>query len=97
MVFEPVEVFVTFAANFALVRLLLFHAQGAWVGGKGGRIDNGEGAVGVLVQLLVIMSVLVDEWISVRSLKIWRKCLQFCGTSVHSDFCMLFHNQSQDT
>ena len=59
VVFEAVEVLVALAADVAAVGLFLFHAQGAGVGGRGFGVDDGEGAVGVFVQLLVVVAVLV--------------------------------------
>ena len=52
MVFESVEILVALATYFAPVRLVLFHAQGAWIGGQSFGIDDRVGAVVVARQLL---------------------------------------------
>lgn len=58
MVFEAVQILISLAAHLASVRLLLLHADGTgiWYGREG--IDDGEGAVFVLLQLLILMAVL---------------------------------------
>lgn len=58
MIFEAVEILVPFAARFALVRLFLLHAQGAFVRNGCLGIDDGEGAVCVIVQSLVVVTML---------------------------------------
>lgn len=61
VVFEAVEVLVAFAADVAAVGFFLFHAEGAGVRGGGFGVDDREGAVGVFVQLLVVVAVLVGK------------------------------------
>ena len=63
VVFEAVEVLVALAADVAAVGFFLFHAEGARVRGGGFGVDDGEGAVGVFVQLLVVVAVLL--WVDV--------------------------------
>lgn len=58
-VFEAVEVLVALVAVFALVRLLLLHAHFPWEWLRCLRVDNGECAVSVLVQLLSLVTVLL--------------------------------------
>lgn len=58
VVLEPVEVLVPLAADIALVRLFLFHAERSRIGGQCRRVDDGEGAVRVLLQILSIVAVL---------------------------------------
>ncbi len=56
-IFEPVQVLVPLAAEVAFVWLLLLHAQGARIRSARLRVDNGESAIPVLVQLLGGMAV----------------------------------------
>lgn len=56
-VFETVEVLVTLAADLTLIWLLLFHAESAWVGRRGFRVDDGESAIAILMQLLGLVTV----------------------------------------
>ncbi len=49
MIFEPVEILIPFAANFAAVGLLLFHADCARVRHRGFGVNDGEGSVRVFV------------------------------------------------
>ena len=58
MVFEAVQILVALATNLAAVRLLLFHSDSAGVGNGCGGIYDGESAVGVLLELLVLMTML---------------------------------------
>ena len=58
VVFEAVEVLVPFAADFAAVGLFLFHTEGTRIRSGCFGVDDGEGAVGVFVQLLVVMAML---------------------------------------
>jgi hypothetical protein len=58
VVLEPVQVLVTFLADIALVRLLLFHAHCPRIGGLGIRVDNGECPVSIFMQSLIVMSML---------------------------------------
>jgi len=58
VVLESVEVLVALAANFATIRLLLFHSNRAWIGNGCGWVNDGERAVRVLFQLLVLVAVL---------------------------------------
>lgn len=59
VVLEPVEVLVALATHLASVRLLLLHADSAGVWYRGKRVDDGESAVLVLLQLLVLVAVLL--------------------------------------
>jgi len=59
VVFETVEVLVSLATYFATVRLLLLHADGAGVWNGRQRIDNREGTVVVLLELLVLVTMLL--------------------------------------
>lgn len=56
-IFESVQVLVPLTADLALVRLLLLHAECARVWRRCLRVDDGEGAVAVLVQLLRLVTV----------------------------------------
>lgn len=58
MVFEAVEILVTFATDFASVGLLLFHADGSRIGDGCGGINNGKGTIGILLELLVLVTML---------------------------------------
>ena len=58
MIFQAVQILVTFTANFTFVWFLLFHAHGPWVGRRSLGIHDGECAICVIVQLLVIVAVL---------------------------------------
>ena len=60
VVFESVQVLVTFPADFASVGLLLLHADGSGVGNRCEGVDDGEGAVVVLLELLVLVTVLYE-------------------------------------
>ena len=67
VVFEAVEVLVPFAAHLAAIRLLLLHTDGSGVGNRRDRIHDGEGAVLILLELLILMAVLrtnVSIWVS---------------------------------
>jgi len=61
VVLETVQVFVALATNFAAVGLLLLHADGPRVGNRGCRVNDGKGAVGVLLELLILMAVLGER------------------------------------
>lgn len=56
-IFESVQVLVPLTADLALVRLLLLHAECARVWRRCLRVDDGEGAVAVLMQLLRLVTV----------------------------------------
>ena len=51
-IFESVQVLVPLVAVLALMGLFLLHAQGARVWSRSLRVDNREGAVAILMQLL---------------------------------------------
>jgi hypothetical protein len=51
-VFEAVQVLVPLSAHLTLEGLLLLHAQSTRIRGAGLGIDDGEGTVAVLMQLL---------------------------------------------
>lgn len=55
-VFQTVQVLVPFAASLAAERLLLLHAQGAGIGSASLGVDDGEGPIAVLMQLLRLMA-----------------------------------------
>ena len=61
VVLETVQVLVAFAADLAAVGLLLLHADSPRVGNRGCRVNDGKGAVGVLLELLVLMAVLGER------------------------------------
>lgn len=58
VVLQTIEVLVALETRIAAVWLLLFHADGAGVWDRCGGVDNGEGAVRVLLELLVLVTVL---------------------------------------
>ena len=58
VVLETVQVLVAFAADLAAVGLLLLHTNSARVGNGCGGIYDREGAVGILLKLLVLMTML---------------------------------------
>ncbi len=58
MILQPVQVLVALAAAITTVRFLFLHAQGAWIWRGRFRIQDGEGTVGVIVQLVVRMAML---------------------------------------
>jgi len=58
MVLETVEVLVPLSAHLAAIRLLFLHADGAGIGYGSQRVDDREGAILVLLQLLVLVAVL---------------------------------------
>lgn len=62
MVFQAVEILVALSADVAPVWLLFFHAHCAWVRDRGNGIDDGEGAVFVFLELLVLVAVLDERW-----------------------------------
>jgi hypothetical protein len=51
-VFETIEVLIPLAANFALERLLLLHTQRAGIRSTSLWVDDGEGTITILMQLL---------------------------------------------
>lgn len=58
VVFETVQVLVAFAADLTAVRLLLLHTNGTGIGNGCGGVYNGECTIGVLLELLILMTVL---------------------------------------
>ena len=58
MILQAVEILVSFSADIAAIGFLLFHADGAWVGDGGDGVDDGEGAVFVFLEFLVLVAVL---------------------------------------
>ena len=58
VVLETVQVLVAFTTDLTAVGLLLLHADGTRVGDGCGGIYNGESAVGILLELLVLMTML---------------------------------------
>ena len=68
MIFETVEILVALAAHFAAVRLLFLHSQSAGIRRRGLGVDDRKGAVGIVVQLLVVVTVL--ENVSSRYIRI---------------------------
>lgn len=58
VIFETVKVLVTLAAVFATIRLLFLHTEGTGVGRRGFGVNNREGTVRVIVELLVGVTVL---------------------------------------
>ena len=61
MVLQTVKVLVTLTTDFAAVRLLLLHAEGTRIRGRRFRVNNREGTVGVVMQLLIVVAVLGDS------------------------------------
>jgi hypothetical protein len=59
VVLETVEVLVAFAAYFTAIWLLLLHADSAGVGYGCEGVDDGESAVVVLLELLVLVTMLL--------------------------------------
>lgn len=59
MILQAIQVLVSLPADFTPVRLLLLHANSTGIRNTSCRVDNGESAVGVLFQLLVLMAVLL--------------------------------------
>ncbi len=56
-VFQPIQILVSLATDIAFVRLLLFHAESSWVGGRSLRIHDRKRAVSILMQLLRLVTV----------------------------------------
>lgn len=56
MIFETVEVFVSFVTHIALVWFLLFHANSTWVWLVVVWIQDRESAIAVLLQPLILMT-----------------------------------------
>lgn len=59
VVLEAVQVLVALPAHLAAIWLLFLHADGARVGDRRRRVDDRESAVGVLLQLLILVTVLL--------------------------------------
>ena len=59
VVLETIQVLVALAANLATVRLLLLHADGAGIWNGCRRVDDGEGTIGILLELLILVAVLL--------------------------------------
>jgi hypothetical protein len=59
VVLETVKVLVPLAANLTTIWLLLLHADGAGVWDRSEGVHDGEGAILVLLELLVLMAVLL--------------------------------------
>lgn len=58
VVLESVEILVALATCVASVRFVLLHPQGSWVNMMSIRVDDGERAIVIGVQLLRIMTML---------------------------------------
>lgn len=58
VVFETVQVLVTLAAHLAAIWLLFLHANRTWVWDAGSGVHNAESAIGVLLELLVLVTML---------------------------------------
>lgn len=58
VVFETVEVLVALAAHLTAIGFLFLHADGSRIWDRGCRINNGIGAVWVLLELLVLVTML---------------------------------------
>ena len=58
MIFETIEVFVSFPAIVASIGLMLFHAESPWVNLQSFRINNGKRAILISSKLLCIVAVL---------------------------------------
>ena len=58
-VFQTVEVLIPLVAVLALMRLLLLHSSLTRVRSRRLRVDDREGAVPILMQLLVLVAVLL--------------------------------------
>lgn len=59
VVLKTIQIFVPLLANLALVWFLLLHSHGSWVRCVIVRVNNGECAVAIFVQALVLMAVLL--------------------------------------
>ena len=55
-IFEAVQIFIPLSADFTFVGLLLLHAKSTRIWCVRVRIDNGEGPIGIIVELLCLMS-----------------------------------------
>ena len=58
VVLEAGKILISLAAHLASVGLLFLHADGARVGYRGDWIDDGEAAVVIFAELLVLVAVL---------------------------------------
>lgn len=61
VVFKAVEILISLPTNFTAIGLLLFHSECSRVRGRRLRIDNGEGPISVIVQLLIVVAML--HWV----------------------------------
>ena len=61
MILETVQVLVAFPTDLAPKGFLLFHAQGAGVGGIGLGIDDGESSVCIVMEGLIVMAMLLKK------------------------------------
>jgi len=57
VVLEPVQILVSLLADVALVRLLLLHTHSAGIWRLGVRVNDRKGAISVLMESLVVVSV----------------------------------------
>lgn len=64
VVFESVEVLVPFAAYITAVRFFFLHTKGARVRNRRLRVDDGESSVGVVMELLIVVTMLDDTTVS---------------------------------
>jgi len=58
VVLETVEVLVSFATDLTPIWLLFLHADGSGVWNGCGWVDDGKGAVGILLELLILVAML---------------------------------------
>ena len=81
MVLEAIKILVAFAASLAFVRLFFLHPECTWVRSGSCGINDGESAIQVLMQLLIVVSMLSIH-VSVGALSLYtsRRDLRICGT-----------------
>jgi hypothetical protein len=58
VIFEAVQILVTFAADLAFVWLLFFHSEGSGIRRGGFGIDNRKCPISIVVKALIIVAVL---------------------------------------
>lgn len=58
VVLQAVQILVALAADFAAVWLLFLHADSTWVGNRSDGIDDGECAVVVGLEFLILVAML---------------------------------------
>jgi hypothetical protein len=69
VIFQAVEILVSFATCLASVWFLFLHANSSGIGNRGSRVNDGVSAIFVFLKLLVLVTVL-------REVSSWSPCLQ---------------------